>query len=136
MLASAEWSDAATEPDAIGWTALAGGAGGSVDAIKTRAAGCEALMGVGRKSTVEALVAGLDGLLAVTVPYPSDADAFPYAGRAVATEFEDVGTVYLVAGTNKGLSAALKPRHLSTLQIEKRLVALKAEANTLRALVS
>lgn len=136
LLASAEWSDAATEPDALGWTALAGGAGGSVDAIKTRAARAAKLsLGIARKSTIEALVAGLDRLLSATVPYPSDATAFPYAGRAVATEFEDAGTTYLAAGTNKGLNAALRPRQLSALQIEQRLLAIIDEAGVLHDLV-
>lgn len=136
LLASAEWSDAATEPDAIGWTALAGGAGGALDAVKARAAKAAKLSaGAGKKRTLEALLLDLDGIITSTAAYPSTSATFAYTGRAAATEFEDAGTTYLVAGTNKGLSAALKPRQLSARQVEQRLQSIIDESDALHDLI-
>lgn len=134
LLASAEWaSPTSTLPDALTWTALAGGSGGAIDAAKARAALAQKLAeGAAYKDTLKALVSDLDSIVSSTVPYPSGTDVFVYTGKPVATEFEDAGTTYLVVGVNKGLPASMLPRELSVLQLETRLLVLVEEARALR----
>ena len=138
LLASAEWvASGSTLPDALAWTALSGGAGGALAAVKARSARAGKLsQGVALKATLDAFVEDLDGVIDSSVTYPSSANVFVYAGKPVATEFDDAGTTYLVAGTNKGIAASLKPRQLSVKQLEARINSILAECEAMRSVLS
>lgn len=138
LLASAEWVAAGSAlPDALAWTALSGGAGGALDAVKIRAARAAKLsQGARFKATLEAFVADLNGVIDSSVAYPSSANVFAYTGKPVATEFEDAGTTYLVAGANKGLDPKMKPRQLSVRQLESRVTEIIGECEAMKASLS
>lgn len=138
LLASAEWATAGSAlPDALGWTALSGGAGGALGAVKARVARAAKLsQGEAYKATLDAFAEDLGGVIDSTAEYPSSTSVFAYAEKPVATEFEDAGTTYLVAGTNKGLQASMLPRQLSVRQLEARIAAIIDECQLMEAALS